>query len=133
MFPYADPTNTGALAAVGALRDYQALIHGTYRGFGFVSRSGFTIPEAFEEARDATKVRVAEVSWLAFPRAAEASAEQIDSRRFQHQDEYVEWRTERGDGGRVTRVTFTTEFSEYYEALAGRDPDALLDEVRRVT
>lgn len=133
MFDYSDPTDSGTLLAVGAIGGYRSLLHGLFRHFGRFPRSGFTIPEAFDEVSDPAQVQTAQVNWLAFPRAAQASAEQIDSQRFRHQDEYVEWRTERNAAGRVTRVTFTTEFSEYYEALAATSVDGLLAEIRKVT
>jgi hypothetical protein len=37
---------------------------------------------------------------------------------FRPQDEYLEWRTERDAAGQITRVTFTCEPPEYWEALA---------------
>ena len=37
---------------------------------------------------------------------------------FRPQDEYLEWRTERDAADQITRVTFTCEPPEYWEALA---------------
>jgi hypothetical protein len=71
------------------------------------------------------------VEWFAFPLTALATDEQIDAARFSSQDEYVEWRVERG-GGPPTRVTFTTEFPEYFEAFAAIGVDALVDAIRDV-
>jgi len=133
MYGYEDPTATGALQRAGALERYRSLLQGQFRHFGRMPRSGLTIPEAFEEAPDSSDINLTTVKWLAFPRSAQASDADIDADRFALQDEYVEWRTERGDGGRVTRVTFTTEFSDYYEALALQSADAVLAEVRSVT
>ena len=132
MFPYGDPTGTGSLHSSGALATYQALLHGMFRHFGRVPRSGFTIPEAFA-GLSGTSVNRAVVKWVAFPRAAEQPDDAIDANRFRLQDEYVEWRVEREAGGRLSRITFTTEFSTYYEALAAADPEALLAEVHAVT
>jgi hypothetical protein len=47
-----------------------------------------------------------------------------DSHRSE-QDEYCEWSLEKS-GGKVTRVTFTTEVPEYYEFLARENPERLL-------
>lgn len=43
------------------------------------------------------------------------------------QDEYCEWSVERDREGVITRVTFTTEVPEYFEHLAARDPDRLVE------
>jgi len=133
MFPYADPTSSGALEAAGALPAYRQLLHGAFRQFGKTPRSGLTIPEAFDEVQTASDIQRAQVTWIAFPRASSASAQEIDTQRFRHQDEYVEWRTVRDGAGRIGQVTFTTEFTEYYEALAAGNPDALLTEIHRVS
>lgn len=132
MFEYTDPTESGALQRAGALQAYRSSLHSSFRFFGRTPRSAFTIPEAFEELADKSLVQGASVTWLAFPRVSQATASQIDTERLRHQDEYVEWRTER-QGSRVVRVTFTTEFSDYYEALAATGADAILAEVHRVT
>lgn len=132
MFNYSDPAQTGALERAGALGTYRADLHSVFRRFGRTPRSAFTIPEAFEEVADPSVIQIAPVTWLAFPRIAQATAAQIDSQRLRHQDEYVEWRTARKNG-RVSRVTFTTEFSEYFEALAAVSDGALLAEIHKIT
>ena len=45
----------------------------------------------------------------------------------------MEWRVERDAGGRVARITFTTEFTEYFEALAEVGSQALKEEVTRLS
>jgi hypothetical protein len=65
------------------------------------------------------------------PKSAAASFEEIDENRFQLQDEYVEWRTERNSTGKVNKVTFTTEFFEHYEALARVNFDAFVNGIGR--
>lgn len=40
---------------------------------------------------------------------------------YRPQDEYCEWRVERDAGGRITRVTFTSEPPEYWQAFHGDD------------
>lgn len=74
----------------------------------------------------------ADISWTAFPRAiqiASASDQQrwrrADSTR-DNQDEYCEWSVERDPSNKITRVTFTSEGPEYWEALAEWQPDTVL-------
>ena len=43
----------------------------------------------------------------------------------------MEWRVEK-TGGSLTRVTFTTEFTEYFEAVAEVGADALKSEIARI-
>jgi hypothetical protein len=132
MFDYEDPTGTGTLAASGAFMQYRSLLHNEYRRFGRRPNAGFTIPEAFAEVVDRSQIVTATVTWLGFPRSQTGTAAQIDRDRFDRQDEYVEWQVQR-TAGRVSRIVFTTEFSEYYEALAQADTAALREEVARVT
>lgn len=129
MFAYTDPVGTGVLEARGALEDYRTTVHSFYRRFALLPQSAFTLLEAFEGINTNT----AEVPWIAFPKTANASDAEIDENRFSggpfgsgFQDEYVEWRVEKDGGGNVTRMTFTTEFPEYYEVLAGIGQDALV-------
>ena len=82
------------------------------------TQSGYTLREAFNELAPGTQAQTATVRWSAFPVTAPASATQIDADRLQFQDEYVEWRAETQNGA-LRKVTFTTEFSEYLEALRG--------------
>ena len=72
------------------------------------------------------------VGWKAFPKAVIATNEQIDAQRFDFQDEYVQSRSEKAAGGSVTRITFTTEFPEYYQALATVSHDALVPGIQEV-
>jgi len=127
MFDYRDPVGTGLLEKVGALDDYRQLLHAQYRAFARLPRSSFTLLEAF----DGVLSKADEVTWLAFPRTANAQDAEIDAFRFTggpegdgFQDEYVEWQFERGPNG-ATRVVFATEFPEYFEACAGRGFPAL--------
>jgi hypothetical protein len=72
------------------------------------------------------------IEWSAFPvrvltevgRGA-ASWDRADSSRLE-QDEYCEWSVERGDDGKITRITFTTEVPEYWEHVAQNDRNLLL-------
>jgi hypothetical protein len=114
MFRYSDPGKT--LKPATALANYRMLLHGQYRQHGKLARSAFTLLEAFQEVAPA-KTQVAAVEWSAYPKSAKTTNAQIDADRFDFQDEYVEWRVER-TAGKLKRITFTTEFLEYYEALA---------------
>ena len=71
------------------------------------------------------------VEWKAFPISQPGTPAEIDADRFERQDEYIEWRVER-QGGSLHRVTFITEFLEYYLALAEVGAQALKEEIRRL-
>jgi hypothetical protein len=45
---------------------------------------------------------------------------------YRMQDEYLEWRAERNEAGLITKVTFTCEGPEYWEALARYDRKKLV-------
>jgi hypothetical protein len=75
----------------------------------------------------------ATIAWPAFPArvqreegAGAARWDRPDSSRDE-QDEYCEWSVERGEDGKITRITFTTEVPEYWEHVAQNDPDLLLE------
>lgn len=128
MFPYRDPGKT--LKPARALANYRLALHLEYSRGARLPGSAFTLLEAFAEV-DAAEQEVSRVEWSAFPRSASASNAEIDAGRFTLQDEYVEWAVERA-AGKVTRVTFTTEFLAYYEALARVGPDALIAAIQAV-
>ena len=128
MFSYLDPTSTGFLEARGALDIYREIIHDAYRSGARVPDSAFTILEAFDTLPAGQDPETASVPWPAFPRTAGTTSQEIDDDRLRFQDEYAEWRVER-DGDGITRVTFTTEFPEYFEALARVSVDSLKEEV----
>lgn len=131
MFEYTDPTGTNFLDSQGALNEYRAIIDGFYRESARVSNSGFTLLDAFEGLPTATS-DISSIIWPAFPITASASNDQIDNDRFEWQDEYVEWRVERTATGEITQITFTTEFPEYYQALARVSADALIAGIQDV-
>lgn len=131
MFAYQDPVGTGLLATQGALAEYRSALDRVYRSTGQIPRSGFVPLEALDEV-DQVDLTLSTVSWLAFPRGVTGTPTQIDSDRLGRQDEYVEWRVERA-AGKIIRVTFTTEFPEYYEALAAVGLAALQAGVQAVT
>lgn len=128
MFNYTDCGKT--LKPARALANYRLALHLEYSQSARLPASAFTLVEAFDEV-PAAKAHTAGVEWAAFPRAAVATNVEIDARRFQLQDEYVEWATEKA-GGRIQRVIFTTEFLAYYEALARVGPDELIAAIKAV-
>lgn len=132
MFAYKDPTGSNFLESQNALETYRATIHSFYRPFALESDSAFTLLDAFSELTPVTQPTVSTVPWFAFPKTAVGTFDDIDANRFQLQDEYVEWRTEKSNTGEVTRVTFTTEFPEYYEALAEVSAEALIAGIQQV-
>lgn len=88
----------------------------------------------------ATDVRVAGMKtmvWMGFPRdlihrtnrdnreAAYRIADMNVSTRV-NQNEYFEWRVDRNAAGKITRVTFVTEFRKYYELLWNVDRAAVV-------
>src|SRR5262245_22088982 len=123
MFAYKDPG--GTLKPAKALNNYRQLVHAQYRDQAKRTGSAFTLLEAFGEMSGGATPREDAVEWLAFPARFNASNDQIDSDRFRFQDEYVEWRVEKS-AGKVKQVTFTTDFLEYYEALAMVGVDELI-------
>ena len=129
MFAYTDPS--GTLKPAKALANYRSRLHAEYRQHATLAGSAFTLLEAFGEVPPAQQ-RVDTVRWIAFPKTAQAPNTTIDSNRFELQDEYVEWRVERDAAGAVTQVTFTTEFLEYYEALAMASHAALVAGIKKV-
>lgn len=132
MFNYQDPTGSNFLEAQNALETYRSIIHSFYRPFALSLNSAFTLLDAFNDLTSATEPNTSTVDWQAFPRTAVGSFDDIDANRFELQDEYVEWHTEKSNNGKVERVTFTTEFPEYYEALAAISVDALLAGIQQV-
>lgn len=116
MFTYADPVGRNFLRSARVKENFQRAMAGAYDSFARRSRSGFTWLEAFDNLPRGQAVAKT-VDWRAFPLSVSATDEQIDQNRFSLQDEYIEWRVERRQG-KVTRLTFTTEFPEYYEAFA---------------
>lgn len=75
----------------------------------------------------------AAIAWPAFP-ARVLREEGPDAARWDRadgsrdeQDEYCEWSVARDGAGKVIRITFTTELPEYWEHVARKDPDLLLE------
>jgi len=128
MFAYTDHGKT--LQPARALENYRLALHLEYSQSARLPDSAFTLAEAFDEV-PAAKAQTAGVEWAAFPRAALATNAEIDASRFQLQDEYVEWAVDKANG-RIQRISFTTEFLAYYEALARVGSDELIAAIKAV-
>lgn len=124
MFPYSDPAGRDFLNNSAVAGIFRQQMQGVYEEFARRINSGFTWLEAFQQLSGGQLPQEASVDWSAFPITAQATDEVIDRDRFEHQDEYVEWRAER-EQNRLIRVTFTTEFPEYFEAFAAIGFDEL--------
>ncbi|MBE9042567.1 hypothetical protein IQ235_17500 [Oscillatoriales cyanobacterium LEGE 11467] len=132
MLFYTDPTHSNLLASQGALEYYRDIVRAFYTNSARIPNSNFTPIEAFSKLTAETPAQTSTVSWIAFPKSAVATVAQIDRQRIQLQDEYVEWHTQRDSNGAVTEIIFTTEFVEYYQALARVSFDALVAGIRAV-
>jgi hypothetical protein len=132
MFAYSDPTGTGLLQQVGALEIYREAVDRLHHLFHSERDSAFTLREAFDELAAGTQAETGTVEWKAFPVTAGEPPASIDGDRFRLQDEYVEWRVEKRADGSLAAVTFITEFTEYYEALAQVGAAALKEEIKRL-
>lgn len=128
MFPYTDPSGTGLLARHGALDEWRLRLHEEYVEQSRLRNSAFAPLDAVVQAPSR---RTATVDWLAFPKTAAGTDAEIDQHRSR-QDEYVEWRVERDAAGRVIRVTFTTEFFEWYTAMAAAGAAAVQSSITAV-
>jgi hypothetical protein len=117
MFPYSDPAERNFLDNSAVAGIFQQQMQGVYEEYARRINSGFTWLEAFQQLSPGQLPQEVSVDWSAFPITARATDEVIDRDRFEHQDEYVEWRAER-EQNKLIRMTFTTEFPEYFEAFA---------------
>ena len=117
MFNYSDPSELNFLGVQPAKRNYQVTLHEAYRAGARASGSAFTMLEAMNGVIPPNSDKTASVEWEAYPRTAGQSDGVIDQQRLTFQDEYVEWHSA-GLGGPKGKITFTTEFPEYFEAFA---------------
>jgi hypothetical protein len=132
MFAYSDPTKTGFLQQAAALQAYREKVFALDQSFGALAKSGFAQREAFEELAPGATADITTVEWKAFPITAPATPQQIDGNRFRFQDEYVEWRVETNADHSLHQITITTEFSEYFQALAQMGSAALKQEIQNL-
>ena len=128
MFNYVDPVGRNFLGMTEVETEFRQLLSGQYDTHARRNNSGFTWIEAFQSLASGQLPQVVSVPWDAFPLTAQATDKQIDNNRLANQDEYVEWRAE-VKAGKLTRVTFSTEFPEYYEAFAAVGEQALVTAV----
>jgi hypothetical protein len=131
MFNYQDPVGRNFLQNTQVKEVYQRSMESIYDSFARRPDSAFTWVEAFDHLSGGQQSSVVPVDWPAFPLTltAVATDDEIDADRFQFQDEYVEWRVER-KRGKIARITFMTEFPEYYQAFAEVGAGALIEAVR---
>jgi len=101
--------------------DWSRAVHSLFSHFA-ARFPQFYDPTATDTPPEAS---AAAVIWPAFPGSLRGSPlerlEIADGHRGA-QDEYCEWGVDRNDGGKITRVTFTTELPEYFEHLFLSDP-----------
>ncbi|RPA91403.1 hypothetical protein L873DRAFT_1714422 [Choiromyces venosus 120613-1] len=77
------------------------------------------------------EINVKVITWTAFPNTVKHNTPEkerwkvADSSR-DYQDEYCEWSVLRNDKNEITKVVFTCEGPEYWDALATHQPDTLL-------
>lgn len=128
MFDYSDPAGRDFLGNPDVATAYRQMLSGFYDQFSSRPNSAFTWLEAFDVI-DSHEVTKSEIDWLAFPLTAIATDRAIDRDRFNHQDEYVEWRVE-SVGGRPSRITFVTQLPEYYQAFASVGAGALIEAIK---
>src|SRR4051794_26357699 len=131
MFAYTDPAKRNFLGNAAAQAEFIQRMRGTYDSFARRPNSAFTWIEAFDQLANGQAPQVSPVDWRAFPLTANTSDKAIDTDRLRFQDEYVEWRAEK-KGNKLAKVTFTTEFPEYFEAFAAVGIDALTQAVQDV-
>ena len=130
MFEYSDPTGSGLLEAQRALETYRGFVDRQYQNSANILNSAFVT--LGDLALADKPVDTGTVQWRAFPKSRAASTDQqIDNDRINLQDEYVEWRVEK-DNDKVRRITFSTEFSEYFGSLAAVSSDAIIASIKEL-
>ncbi len=128
MFDYSDPSGTGLLSQFRAISEWRALVESHYMSAASQPDSGFTWIDALLDVAPNQRTETT-ITWKAFPLLAQATHSQIDAdRRFQ--EEYVEWAVFRDAGGAIDRITFVTEFREYFATLAGVSPTGIEQAIR---
>jgi hypothetical protein len=129
MFPFKDPTGTDFLQSQGALDTYRGRLTSQYDTASKVARTNF-LPIA-TLSKPGAQVETTTVPWIAFPRRREGTSnEQIDRTRTSH-EEYIEWVVQ-SSGGKLSSITFTTEFSAYFQTLADHSFEALVAGIKAI-
>jgi peptidoglycan hydrolase-like protein with peptidoglycan-binding domain len=143
MFPYQDPTLSNFLQTQGALDTYRGKLHAQYETASKLSSTKFVPIRAFSSLQPQTGVdrtiifapdatfSNAIVTWNAFPRRNQAvNNTQVDLNR-PTQEEYVEWAVQ-SNAGKLSSITFTTEFAAYFQTLADHSFEALVAGIKQV-
>ncbi|NJR67891.1 MAG: peptidoglycan-binding protein [Synechococcales cyanobacterium CRU_2_2] len=143
MFPYQDPAGSDLLQRLGALDAYRSKIQTRYDAAGREPNTRFVPIEhlsgSSSRLRAGITPTVATIPWNAFPRSRTSTRDdRLDGRAEANlQEEYVEWDLQFrvGGGGNqsgIENIVFTTEFPEYFEALADVSFEALVTAVKSV-
>lgn len=127
MFDYSDPSGSDLLSRFRAISEWRSLVEGHYRDAAKQLDSAFTWIDVLLEV-DEDKRALATIPWKAFPIRVGAPPAQIDADRGL-QEEYVEWAVFRDATGAIDRITFTTEFREYFGVLAGVSPTGIAEAI----
>lgn len=132
MFPYQDPTGTDLLERLGALEAYRSKLKRQYAVAANEPGTHFETLERFQQLKPGKQAQTATIPWEAFPiKQSGATDQRIDRDRLELQEEYVEWCLE-SPAGEPQTLTFTTEFPEYFEALADVSFQALMAGVQHI-
>ncbi len=131
MFDYSDPVGRDFLGNDTAKTEYRRVLQGAYDSFARRTNSAFTWLEALAELSGGQAAGSRTVDWRAFPLTSGTTDKNIDVNRLRFQDEYVEWLAETA-AGKLVKVTFTTEFPEYFEAFAAAGLPALTAAIQDV-
>ncbi len=133
MFDYSDPSGTDLLTQFRAISEWRAFAESWYQRGAMRSNSAFTYFDVLASLPD-SEVFPATIDWKAFPILSQhQSDEDIDSDRFNLQEEYVEWLVVRDTNGEIDEIIFTTEFREYFAVLAAVSPTGIAEAVRQLT
>jgi Putative peptidoglycan binding domain len=143
MFPYQDPTGSNCLERQGALSTYRGKLNAQYETAVKIANTNFVPIRAFSGLSSGgtgdrvigflpnAQFHTATVSWNAFPRRkASVSNADVDGNR-NLQEEYAEWMVQ-SVGGKLSSVTFTTEFAAYFQTLADISFEALVAGIKEV-
>jgi hypothetical protein len=131
MFDYSDPVGRDFLGNDAAKTEYRRVLQGAYDSFARRTNSAFTWLEALAQLSGGQAAGSRTVDWRAFPLTSGTTDKNIDGNRLRFQDEYVEWLAETA-AGKLVKVTFTTEFPEYFEAFAAVELPALTAAIQDV-
>jgi Putative peptidoglycan binding domain len=131
MFDYKDPTETDFLTRQAVLTTYQGKLESLYDEFSKVTRTKFVMLGRLNQLKPGAQVAQKAVPWIAFPkRKSNVPNAEIDQNRKIH-EEYTEWIVQ-SSNGKLDRVTFTTEFSTYFQSLADISFDTLVAGIKEV-